>query len=235
MILAVIPARGGSKRIPGKNIRSFCGRPIIAYSVDAAQKSGIFDRIIVSTDDELIAQTAEKLGAEVPFWRPPELSDDRTPTVPVIRHAVEWVESQGAAPRQVCCVYPTAPFLRAADLREGQLCLNEHPGTDFVVSATDFGFPVQRALQARADGTMELLYPEHDVTRSQDLRETFHDAGQFYWGTPRAWSRYDGFFKAVTRIIRLPRHRVQDIDTEEDWIRAEWIFRAMQAEESQPD
>lgn len=233
MILAVIPARGGSKRIRGKNVRFFCGRPIMAYSIDAVLESGIFDRVIVSTDDEVIAQTAEKLGAEVPFRRPPELSGDVTPTVPVIRHAVEWVEKNWAAPVQVCCVYPTAPFLRAEDLCEGQRCLSEHPGTDFVVSATDFGFPVQRALQAQADGTMELLYPEHDVTRSQDLPETFHDAGQFYWGTPGAWSAHDGFFKAVTRIVRLPRYRVQDIDTEEDWKRAEWIFRAMQAEDEQ--
>jgi len=228
MKLAVIPARGGSKRIPRKNIKPFCGKPMIAWSIEAALQSGCFDRIVVSTDDVEIAEVAQSCGADVPFLRPADLSDDHTGTIPVIAHAVEWQRQHGEPPTAVCCIYATAPFVQSEDLRRALLLL-EQSGGDYAFSVTSYAFPIQRAIRITASGRVEMFQPEHFSTRSQDLEEAYHDAGQFYWGRPDAWLSGKPIFSSSAVPVILPRHRVQDIDTPEDWERAEWMFKALQA------
>lgn len=229
MKLAIIPARGGSKRIPRKNIKPFCGKPMIAWSIEAALQSGCFDRVVVSTDDAEIAEVARQHGAEVPFLRPAELSDDHAGTLPVIRHAVEWFIERGESVEQTCCLYATAPFVRAEDLRRG-LALLQAEDCDYAFSVTSYAFPIQRAIRINAAGRVEMFSPEHFNTRSQDLEEAYHDAGQFYWGRAEAWQQGRVIFGPRSLPLLLPRHRVQDIDTVEDWVRAEWLFKAMQAQ-----
>lgn len=227
MNIAVIPARGGSKRIPGKNIKPFLGQPIIGYSIRAALESGVVDRVIVSTDDEAIASTARSFGAETPFMRPPELSDDMTPTVPVIRHAVQWVRDHWGPASKVCCLYATAPFVRADDVARAFQKHEAEQVTGYVFTATSFGFPIQRAFRLTSTGHCEMFQPEHYNTRSQDLDEAFQDAGQFYWGSPEAYLSGKIFFSTESKPYVLPRHRVQDIDTIEDWTRAEIMWRVL--------
>ena len=226
MKLAVIPARGGSRRIPRKNIREFCGKPIIAWSIEAALASGCFDRVLVSTDDPEIAEVARAYGADVPFTRPAELSDDHTPTIPVIAHAIHWYEANIVAVETACCIYATAPFCRGEDLREGQRMLEEG-GTDYVFPVVRYGFPIQRALRVTADGHVEMFQPKHASTRSQDLEPAYHDVGQWYWGRRVAWLEGRLLFSRASRPLVLPAHRVQDIDTPDDWERAELMFRAL--------
>jgi N-acylneuraminate cytidylyltransferase len=226
MKLAVIPARGGSKRIPRKNIKPFGGRPMIAWSIDAALQSRCFDRVIVSTDDEEIAEVARAHGAEVPFMRPPELSDDHTGTIPVIAHATAWQGTHGGLPSHVCCLYATAPFVQAGDIERG-LQLLQASEASYAFSVTSYAFPIQRAIQIREDNRVEMFFPEHFNTRSQDLEEAWHDAGQFYWGEAQAWLKGSPIFSAEAVALQLPRYRVQDIDTPEDWERAEWMFRTL--------
>lgn len=225
--IAVIPARGGSKRIPHKNIKAFCGKPMLAYSIEAAIRSQLFDRIIVSTDDKEIAEVAGQYGAEVPFERPPELSDDHTPTLPVIRHAIKSIEAQQQSKLdQVCCIYATAPFLTAPDLVKGYDCLSGKASLDFAFSVTNYAFPIQRALYVdSAADTVKMFYPEHANTRSQNLKEAYHDAGQFYWGRRDAFMDCDHIFSALASPVVLSRMQVQDIDTPEDWDCAEQLYR----------
>ncbi|WP_431475320.1 MULTISPECIES: pseudaminic acid cytidylyltransferase [Marinobacter] len=225
--VAIIPARGGSKRIPRKNIKEFCGKPMIAWSIEAAMESGCFDRVIVSTDDEEIAAVARQYGAETPFMRPAQLSDDYTGTIPVIRHAVEWLADNGCAVSQACCIYATAPFVSPEDLNRGQQLL-ESEVCSYAFSVTSYAFPIQRAIRITGSGRVAMFNPEHFQTRSQDLEEAWHDAGQFYWGTAQAWKEERLIFSEDAAPVTLPRHRVQDIDTPEDWVRAEWLFKAMQ-------
>lgn len=226
MKLAVIPARGGSKRIPRKNIKTFCGKPMIAWSIEAAQKSACFDRIIVSTDDMEIADLARDCGAEVPFMRPADLSDDHTGTIPVIAHAIKQMQEGEEAPTAVCCIYATAPFVRAEDLRHGFEVL-ERNACDYAFSVTSYASPIQRAIRINKAGRAEMFYPEQFNARSQDLAEAYHDAGQFYWGRAAAWLAGRPVFSRDAIPIILPRSCVQDVDTLEDWVRAEWMFRAM--------
>lgn len=226
-IVAVIPARGGSKRIARKNIRPFLGTPLLQRTIAVLTKAALFDRIVVSTDDEEIAALAIAAGAEAPFRRPAELADDHTGARPVIIHAIETLERDSAVTLgPVCIVYPTAVSIEPDDIREsfGQL---ESDSVDFVFSAAGFDAPIQRALRRLPDGTCELMWPEHTHTRSQDLEEAYHDAGQFYWGHRRAWLAGTPVFAAKSRMHILPRWRVQDIDTEEDWTRAELIHRML--------
>ena len=227
MKIAVIPARGGSKRIPRKNIKEFFGKPMIAYSIEAALQSGCFDKVIVSTDDTEIAEVARRYGAEVPFIRPAELSNDYTGTIPVIRHAVEWLIQQGVDPQLVCCLYATAPFVTPKYLQQGLQQIIEKDA-DYAFTVTSYAFPIQRAIKISPELGVEMFDSNNFNTRSQDLEEAWHDAGQFYWGKAEAWLSEKIIFGPESTSVILPRHRVQDIDTFEDWDRAEWLFKAMQ-------
>jgi N-acylneuraminate cytidylyltransferase len=220
--VAIIPARGGSKRIPRKNIKHFFGKPMIAWSIEAAKQAGIFDRIIVSTDDDEIAGIAKEWGAEVPFIRPDELSEDHTATIPVIAHGINWLLEQGEELEAVCCIYATAPFVDASDITKGYDELNT-ANWAYTFSATDFSAPIFRSFKLSDNGGVEMFYPEHFNTRSQDLPDAYHDAGQFYWGREEAWLNGKIFFSNESKPILIPRWRVQDIDTPSDWERAEKI------------
>lgn len=224
MNIAIIPARGGSKRIPRKNIKNFCGQPIIAYSIQAAQQSRLFDRIVVSTDDEEIAEVSRQYGAEIPFMRPRELADDYTGTNAVVKHALKWFRDQGEPAEYACCIYATAPFIQVEYLKQGFDKLVSS-NKDFVFSVTTFEFPIQRAIKLNQNGEVEPFYPEHINTRSQDLEEAYHDAGQFYWGKAEVYLQDSPIFIANSMPIILPRYIVQDIDTDEDWKSAEYMFR----------
>ena len=245
MKVAIIPARGGSKRIPRKNVRLFAGKPIIAHSIGAALDSGCFDRVIVSTDDAEIAAVAREWGAETPFVRPPELADDHTGTNAVVKHAINWLAEQGTPATYACCIYATAPFEQPRFLAEG-LDRLVASGKSFAFSAarllerrrgyafsvTSFPFPIQRAIRINAEGAVEAIWPENIFRRSQDLEEAFHDAGQFYWGSTDAYLTDEVVFSPASVPIVLPRHLVQDIDTFEDWRRAELMFRVIQEEQA---
>ena len=224
MNIAIIPARGGSKRIPRKNIRPFCGKPIIAHSIETALATGLFSSVIVSTDDEGIAEVAQQHGAEVPFLRPSELSDDFTGTTPVIRHALQWCLDNGRDVQTVCGIYATAPFTVTNDIMLGHKALRTSPAA---FSITTFPYPIYRGLKQDAQEHISLIWPEHRMTRSQDLPETFHDCGQFYWATTDFMMSNKEFMDGEATGIRIPRHRVQDIDTEEDWLRAEAMYRVL--------
>ena len=225
MKLAVIPARGGSKRIPHKNIKEFAGKPLIAYSIEAAQCTGLFDKIWVSTDDARIAEVALQHGAEVPFMRPAELSDDFTGTTPVVKHAIDYCQQHFSLPEYTCCIYATAPFLQADYLQLAFKRLSEEPQKCFAFSCTTFAFPVQRALIKQGTGVAP-MFPEHITQRSQDLTEAFHDAGQFYWGLSTGFLNDRKMFSEDAIPILLPRHLVQDIDSPEDWQQAELMYQA---------
>lgn len=223
MKVAVIPARGGSKRIPRKNIREFAGKPMIAHSIMCARQSGLFERVIVSTDDGEIARIARDFGAEVPFQRPQELADDHSGTAEVVAHAIHWLRSEGADPSAVCCIYATAPFIRQEDLKQG-LAVMEAGAWQFVFSATTFAFPIFRSFRQNAEGGLQMFFPEHSDSRSQDLPVALHDAGQFYWGRPSAWLNKPRIFGPASTVVLIPPWRVQDIDTPDDWVRAEHIM-----------
>lgn len=231
MNIAIIPARGGSKRIPRKNIRNFFGKPIIAYSIQVAQESKLFDRTIVSTDDEEIADISRQYGAEVPFFRPANLADDHTGTATVVKHAIMWLRENGSPAEIVCCLYATAPFIQAEFLRKGYERLLTS-GKKYAFSVTSFSFPIQRAVRIRPDGALEAFYPECIPLRSQDLEEAFHDAGQFYWGKAQAFLDGIPLFSPEAAPVVLPRYLVQDIDTLEDWKRAELMYRVLQEKKS---
>lgn len=228
MALAIIPARGGSKRIPRKNIREFHGKPMIAYPISAARDSGCFDRILVSTDDEEIANIAIAEGAEAPFLRPADLSDDFTPLRPVINHAIEWIGQDGMSPRFVCAILPTAPFLNAETLADAHHKLRE-TGRDFVFSAASYEYPIMRSFRMKDDGRPEWIWPQHRLARSQDLEAAYHDAGQFYWGRREAFLSGVDAISSDSYVYQLSRHLVHDIDTEEDWVRAELAFNALKS------
>lgn len=224
--VAIIPARGGSKRIPRKNIRLFAGKPVIGYSIEAAKASGLFDRIMVSTDDPEIAAVAETFGAEVPFVRPEELANDFAGTAAVVRHALLWLEANGYHAEYACCIYATAPFISVEDLLKGFQLLST-TNKEYAFPVTSFSFPVQRALRINRSGFVEALYPENIMVRSQDLEEAYHDAGQFYWGRAEAFIKDVAIYSPASVPLLLPRYRVQDIDTPEDWLRAELMFKVL--------
>ncbi|MGS0682081.1 pseudaminic acid cytidylyltransferase [Shewanella sp. 125m-7] len=223
MNVAIIPARGGSKRIPRKNIKNFHGKPIIAYSIEVALKSGCFDKVIVSTDDQEIADVAVKYGAEVPFMRPADIADDYATTMDVMQHAIIWCEEQGWMINNVCCIYATAPFIQSKYLKKGWELLQQK-GVEFAFSATTFAFPIQRAIKLSGDGAVSMFYPEYEQARSQDLEEAYHDAGQFYWGSKSGFLNMKSMFSPYSQAILLPRSCVQDIDNNDDWKFAEALF-----------
>ena len=225
MRVAIIPARGGSKRIPRKNIKDFLGQPMIVHAIDLAKCSGLFEHVVVSTDDVEIAKIASDVGAKVPFFRPPELAGDLTPTVPVIAHAVQQCNLLGWAVSHACCIYPCVPLLSSDDLA-GALALAEKTAADFVYPVTEYSHPVQRAMRRLDSGKMQFLLPEHELTRTQDLEKTYHDAGQFYWGRADAWLAHKRMHSGGLGFP-IPHWRVADIDSEDDWKRAELIRRSL--------
>ncbi|MCH1782997.1 pseudaminic acid cytidylyltransferase [Psychrobacter glaciei] len=221
--IAVIPARGGSKRIPRKNIKMFHGKPLISYSIEAAIKSNCFDRVIVSTDDEEIAEVALSFGAEVPFLRNKELSNDFAGTTPVIQDAIFQLDDNDI--EYICCIYATAPMISEQDICAGLNTIELKENCNYAFSITTYDFPIQRSLSLNQENIVAMHSPDLFNTRSQDLEECWHDAGQFYWGTREAWQQGLPIFSSNSIGIKLPRHRVQDIDTLEDWDMAEMLYQ----------
>ena len=224
--IAIIPARGGSKRIPRKNIKDFCGKPMIAWPIEAAKASGLFDHIIVSTDDAEIAEVAKEWGAEVPFMRPPELSDDHALTDSVVLHAVQESQRIYGKRRQGCCVYPTSPFLTAGDLKRGlDMLLAHKAASSFPVVKYDF--PIEQAFLL--DGArIYAKWPDKLNERSQDFPDYFHDAGMFYWFDVERFLTESRLFCDDSVAFVIPSERSQDINTPEDWERATIKFRAIE-------
>jgi pseudaminic acid cytidylyltransferase len=221
MRVAIIPARGGSKRIPRKNIRDFRGKPAIAWSIAVAQKSSLFDKIVVSTEDSEISDVARSYGAEVPFRRPAKLADDSTTTVEAVAHAVQSCLELGWNIDLACCIYPCSPFIEVADLVRA-VELAEERAADYVYPVTTYPHPVQRAMRMLADSSMRFITPEFELTGTQHLEELYHDVGQFYVGKPSAWLARSSILTAGL-AIPIPSWRVVDIDTPEDWKRAELL------------
>ena len=222
--ICIIPARGGSKRIPRKNIKDFCGKPIIAWSIIRAQESRCFDEIIVSTDDLEIAEISKKYGANIPFLRPKDLSDDQTSTTTVVKHAVEWLQNKGRFYKYVCCLYATAPLVEPSIICKTLEKLKNF-GAEYSFPITNYPYPIQRALKITKNNRIEMVNPNNFNKRSQDLIQTFHDVGQFYWGKNLAWTEEKILFGKHSVTLKIDRDKVQDIDTEEDWKIAEKIFK----------
>lgn len=225
-VVATIPARGGSKRIPNKNIKLFAGQPIISYSIRVARETGLFDRIIVSTDSEEISAIAREYGAEVPFLRPAELANDFAGTAEVVCHAIEWLAQEGKQPEFICCIYATAPFIQASYLKLGYDKIVSSDATS-VFSVTSYPYPIYRALKITEKDRIEMIWPEYENSRSQDLPEAYHDAGQFYWVNTSKFMKEKALFAKDSLPVILPRYLVQDIDTVEDWETAERMFSVM--------
>ena len=223
MRIAVIPARGGSKRIPRKNIRPFNGKPMIAWPILSAIESKCFDSIIVSTDDEEVAEISKSYGAEVPFIRPDNLSDDYTSTGAVVAHTIKWLNNHDEFPREVCCIYATAAFMQHYDLQRGLLALKSNKA-DYAFTVTSYTFPIERAISITTENRICMRNPEFYHTRSQDLECAWHDAGQFYWGQADSWLKLKPIFTSNSIPIILPRYSVHDLDTLEDWEEAEILF-----------
>ncbi len=224
--IALIPARGGSKRIPGKNIRPFAGVPLLGRSISVALSAKVFSRVIVSTDDPKVEEVAVEYGAEVPFRRPAEIANDSAPTDAVLQHALDWLSDRNELPSQLCCVFATAPLLEAEALRRGLELLVEHDAAT-ALAVTTFHFPIQRALRSTPAGRLVMREPEHRLTRSQDLEEHMHDAGQFFWIDVAKYRACGAIYNDNMVPVALPPHRVQDIDTEADWTRAELMWEAL--------
>ncbi len=226
MKIAVIPARGGSKRIPRKNIRKFADQPMIAHAINAARQSGLFEHVVVSTDDEEVSRIAREWGAETPFVRPEELADDYTPTVPVVAHAITACRVLGWDVDYACCIYPGVPFIHADDLKRA-LELLQSSQADYSFPITEFPSAIQRALRRLPDGKMQPFYPEFELTRTQDLEPAYHDAGQFYWGKAEAWLTNEKIHRSGVGLP-IPSWRVVDIDTPDDWTRAEIFYKLLE-------
>lgn len=224
--LAVITARGGSKRIPRKNIRNFCGKPIIAYSIEAALTSNLFDEVMVSTDDEEIAEISRKYGAKVPFFRSPETSNDYAATMDVLKEVTGVYEGMGYMFDYLCCIYPTAPFVNEQKLKKGFETLKES-GLDMLIPVVKFEYPPQWGLTINGDGFLKHCSPEYVNVRSQDLEPLYHDAGQFQWYDIKQCMHSGKEHLSISTII-LPETEVQDIDNESDWELAEIKFRLIQ-------
>ena len=224
--LAVIPARGGSKRIPRKNIKLFKNKPMIAWSIEAAFNSSCFDEVLVSTDDEEIARIAKDYGANVPFVRPKELSDDYATTQEVIEHSIKWLLKKNIFFDNVCCIYATAPLVQVKDLKDALLILEKSIDDIYVFVATSYPFSIFRSIFIDEKGYSSMLYPENFYQRSQDLKEAYHDAGQFYWSRIRDYAKESMFGQSSIPII-LPSYLVQDIDSEDDWVRAEIMYKVL--------
>jgi pseudaminic acid cytidylyltransferase len=230
--IAVIPARGGSKRIPRKNIKFFFGKPMIGRAIETALESEIFDHVIVSTDDEEIAEVAIRYGATVPFMRPAYLADDFTDTRLVICHAIDWFKKNTCELTSVCCIYATSPMMLASDLKAASE-ISDRANDAFVLPVTTYQFPISRALILNKDKKLEAIDSDFINTRSQDLTETYHDAGQFYFASPKTWFEEKSILSRKNIPLIIPRYRVQDIDTIEDWIFAEKLYGALHPADNQ--
>ena len=229
--IVIIPARGGSKRIPKKNIKDFLGKPIIAYSIEMAINSKLFSRVIVSTDDEEIKDIVLKYGAEVPFIRPKNIADDFTGTHEVIGHAVEYLENTGETMDYVCCIYPTAPLIQKDDLIKGFKLIQTNKWNS-VMAATNFSYPIFRSFENLPNGGLKMIFPEHYNSRSQDLPEVYHDAGLFYWAKPKIWKKKPQGYNEKNSIVKLPNYRIQDIDTPDDWKKAEILYEIINSKKN---
>ncbi|MFQ6859898.1 pseudaminic acid cytidylyltransferase [Collinsella sp.] len=223
--ICIITARGGSKRVPRKNIKEFCGKSIIAYSIEAALASGVFDTVMVSTDDDEIAEVSRGCGAEVPFMRSEAASSDYATTADVLCEVLDEYQRRGASFDTICCLYPTAPFVRASELREAASILDG--GASSVIPVTSFDFPPLRGFKVGEDGSVGYAFPEYAQARSQDLPEMVHDCGRFYFANTEAFKRSGSFITERTRALRIPSKYVQDIDTLEDWEIAEQKYLSM--------
>ena len=220
--LAIIPARGGSKRIPRKNIREFLGKPIIAYSIETALESGLFDEVMVSTDDKEIAQVAKKVGAKVPFMRSSETADDYATLADVVDEVKNSCINMGDSYTHICCILSTAPFVTVKNLKTGYQML-QREGVDSVRPIVEFPYPIQRAFRKSENGFVELFHPENKKTRSQDLEPAYYDAGQFYW------MKWEPGMKGEKRAgFEISQYLAQDIDTYDDWKIAEMKFKLME-------
>ncbi len=220
--VAIITARGGSKRIPRKNIRPFLGYPIIKYSIDAAKNAGCFDEIMVSTDDAEIAEISQVLGAKIPFMRSEATASDFAMTAEVIEEVLVKYRERGRDFSYACCIYPTAPFLSSESLKKGYDLLRE-TGADSVIPVVRFGYPIQRALMIES-GRLLMIWPENLNKRSQDIMPSFHDVGQFYWLNVKSFFEQKVLFGKFTVPVEVPESEVQDIDNEEDWKIAEMKY-----------
>lgn len=223
--ICIITARGGSKRVPRKNIKEFCGKSIIAYSIEAALASGVFDTVMVSTDDDEIAEVSRGCGAEVPFMRSEAASSGYATTADVLCEVLDEYQRRGASFDTICCLYPTAPFVRASELREAASILDG--GASSVIPVTSFDFPPLRGFKVGEDGSVGYAFPEYAQARSQDLPEMVHDCGRFYFANTEAFKRSGSFITERTRALRIPSKYVQDIDTLEDWEIAEQKYLSM--------
>jgi N-acylneuraminate cytidylyltransferase len=224
--VAVIPARAGSKRIPLKNTKLFCGKPMIVYAIEAALKSDCFEHIVVSTDSPEIAELARQYGAEAPYTRPAELSNDYATSAEVFVHALEWEKINRSLPEFACMIYATSPLLMAKDIQKG-FELVQRPDVESAFSVTTFPFPIFRGMTINKDGYIRMIWPEHLTTRSQDLTEAYHDAGQFYWVKSSRFLETKKILSDAAVPVVLPRKRVQDIDTPEDWEMAELAYQVL--------
>ena len=227
MKICIIPARGGSKRIPKKNIKFFLGKPIIAYSIQVALESNCFDEVIVSTDDPEISEVVKSLGANVPFIRPKFLANDYADTISVVKHAIEWFSDNGKLISEVCCLYATAPFVTKQAILKSYDQMKE-TNAEYCFTVTSFVFPIQRAIKITSKNRLEMVNLKYLKTRSQDLEEFYHDAGQFYWGKAETFRQQKPIFSKYATPYILPRHFVVDIDTYEDWKLAELKYQILQ-------
>lgn len=227
--VCIITARGGSKRIPRKNVRDFCGKPMLAYSVETAVTSGIFDVVMVSTDDDEIADVAREYGAEVPFMRSEATSNDFATTADVLCEVLSEYDKRGTKFDTMCCLYPTAPFVQVSELKEASGMIEA--GASSVIPVTSFDFPPLRGFRVAEDGSLEYAFPEYAQTRSQELPEMVHDCGRFYFAKVASFLESGSFITDKTKSLRIPSRLVQDIDTPEDWEMAEQKYRAMAQED----
>ncbi|WP_220721083.1 pseudaminic acid cytidylyltransferase [Agarivorans litoreus] len=223
MKVAIIPARGGSKRIPRKNIKLFHGKPIIAYSIEAALASGCFDKVIISTDDSEIAEVAIEYGAEVPFIRPANIANDFATTGDVLKHAISWFNHPID---YVCCIYATAPFIQPSQIQLAYQLISSNENANYCFPVCEFPFPIQRAIKLTSDNRAEMFQPENFNCRSQDLEPAYQDVGQFYWGLPNAFLGDIPMFSKSAITFKLPRKFVVDLDTPDDWELASLLYQA---------
>lgn len=222
--VAIIIARGGSKRIPKKNINLFFGKPIISYSIDLALKSNLFDNVIVSTDSDEIAKIASHYGAQIPFKRPERLASDDATTDEVLSHALQWLNKENKDLRFACCIYPTAPLLKVEYLKIGLKLLRE-TGATSAISVTQFSYPIFRSLKINESGRLEMYWPKYLKSPSQDLPKAYHDAGQFYWVDVDKYLEEQQVFSIDSIPVMIPPELIQDIDTSDDWKMAEKLYK----------